>query len=183
MVLEEAALCRPVVSVPLDNGSLVSCCRAVQCSAASLSTLHSTSFPALPWTLHVPGTHKAFFLLSKMLLSFLKEEHTGYIHRWGSLGVFRNSSNLLVDSFSVWKSEAQLCMAFNGNFAFPVLLESKVSSSLNDCLLLISLTEQENIFSWTASWCLSYMYWLRVAYKCLGIFGPWNVCLIMHLLQ
>lgn len=64
--MEEAALGRPVVSVLVDNGSLLSCCGAVQRSAASLSTLYSTSFPALPWTLHVQDT----FLLTKMLLSF-----------------------------------------------------------------------------------------------------------------
>lgn len=49
-VVEEAALGRPVVSVPVDNESLVSCCGTLQWSAASLSTLHGTSFPGLPWT-------------------------------------------------------------------------------------------------------------------------------------
>lgn len=61
---------RPVVSVLADNGSLVSCCGALQWSAASLSTLHSTSFPSLPWTSHVRDIRRAPFLLSKWLLSF-----------------------------------------------------------------------------------------------------------------
>lgn len=61
MVVEEAELGRPVVSVLVDNGSLVSCCGDLQWSAASLSTLHSTSFPALPWTLHVRDAHTGLF--------------------------------------------------------------------------------------------------------------------------
>lgn len=40
MVVKEAELGRPVVSVLVDNGSLVSCCGALQQSAASLSILH-----------------------------------------------------------------------------------------------------------------------------------------------
>lgn len=68
MIAEESALDGTVVSVLVDNGSLLSCCGVHQSCAASLSTLHSTSFPALPWTLHVEDTHTAF-LLRNMLLS------------------------------------------------------------------------------------------------------------------
>lgn len=38
---------------PGRQWSLISCCGAHQCAAASLSTLPSTSFPTLPSTLHV----------------------------------------------------------------------------------------------------------------------------------
>lgn len=51
---------QPVISVPVYNGSLVSCCGGLPSSAASLSTLQSTSFPALPWTQRVLDTQSSF---------------------------------------------------------------------------------------------------------------------------
>lgn len=51
---------QPVISVPVYNGSLVSCCGGLPSSAASLSTLQSTSFPALPWTQRLLDTEQFF---------------------------------------------------------------------------------------------------------------------------
>lgn len=82
MVVEEAALSQPVVSALIDNGLLVSCCGPLQSSAASLSTLHRTSFPALPWTLLVQDTRRAFFCWARCRFP-PKEEQMGQINRWG----------------------------------------------------------------------------------------------------
>lgn len=95
MVVEEAALGRPVFSVLVDNGSLVSCCGGLQRSAASLSTLHSTSFPTLNLTC-AGHTHKAFFSSAEPAAAFLFE---GEAHRLDPQmeSCFVNSLKLLAD--------------------------------------------------------------------------------------
>lgn len=91
---------QPVISVPVYNGSLVSCCGGLPSIAASLSTLHSTSFPALPWTLHVLDTYKAFFLLSKITLSYMGRA-CRLNQQMGLLSCFRSGSTLLLHMFIV----------------------------------------------------------------------------------